>query len=137
MCKYYKHILYNNLEITQDDRSAPSLQNIALRTRSTKSWAEPVFVDLLRSPGIDSQPCGPVRQPYLLYRPAKLQRLAESISRNRFPGSLNVYKYGLRILEHLAGQQPTGQRKSEKSLIRNCGYLYIIIHTENSYMYLS
>jgi hypothetical protein len=25
---------------------------------------EPVFVNLLRSPGIDSQPWGPVRQPY-------------------------------------------------------------------------
>jgi hypothetical protein len=40
---------------------------------------EPVFVDLLRSPGIDSQPGGPVRQPYLTYRPARLYRLAESI----------------------------------------------------------
>ncbi len=27
--------------------------------------SEPVFVNLLRSPGIDSQPGGPVRQPYL------------------------------------------------------------------------
>jgi hypothetical protein len=32
--------------------------------------SEPVFVNLLRSPGIDSQPGGPVRQPYLTYRPA-------------------------------------------------------------------
>jgi hypothetical protein len=65
---------------------------------------EPVFVNLLRSPGIDSQPGGPVRQPCLLYRPAKLNRLAESISRNRFPGSLNVYKYGLRVTScHTAG----------------------------------
>jgi hypothetical protein len=31
---------------------------------------EPVFVNLLRSPGIDSQPDGPVRQPDLSYRPA-------------------------------------------------------------------
>ena len=29
--------------------------------------------------GIDSQPGGPVRQPYLTYRPARLYRLAESI----------------------------------------------------------
>jgi hypothetical protein len=58
---------------------------------------EPVFVDLLRSPGIDSQPSGPIRQPYLLYWPAKLHGLAESISRNRFPSSLNVYKYGLSL----------------------------------------
>ncbi len=30
---------------------------------------EPVFVSLLRSPGIDSQPGWPVRQPYLTFRP--------------------------------------------------------------------
>ncbi len=40
---------------------------------------EPVFVNLVRSPGIDSQPGGPVRQPYLTNRPARQQRLAESI----------------------------------------------------------
>ncbi len=40
---------------------------------------EPVFVDLLRIPGIDSQPGGPVRQPYLLYWPTVLHGLAESI----------------------------------------------------------
>ncbi len=38
---------------------------------------EPVFVNLLRSPGIDSQPGRPDRRPYLLYRPAMLDRLAE------------------------------------------------------------
>jgi len=42
-----------------------------------------------------SQPGGPVQYPYLLYRPARLHSLAESISRNRFQGSINVYKYGL------------------------------------------
>ncbi len=56
---------------------------------------EPKFVNLLRSPGIDSQPGGPVRQPYLTYRPARLHRLAESIPWNRFLGFFNVYKYGL------------------------------------------
>jgi hypothetical protein len=40
---------------------------------------EPVFVILLRSPGIDSQPGGPVQQPYLSYRPAMLYRLANRI----------------------------------------------------------
>jgi hypothetical protein len=59
---------------------------------------EPVFVNLLRSPGICSQPGGPVRQPYLLYQPTRLHRLAELIPRNRFQGSLNVYRYGLREL---------------------------------------
>jgi hypothetical protein len=38
--------------------------------------SEPVFVNPLRSPGIDSQPGGPVRQSYLTYRPAWLHRLA-------------------------------------------------------------
>ncbi len=56
---------------------------------------EPEFVNLLRSPGIDSQPGGPMRQPYLTYRPASLHRLAESIPWNPFVGSLNVSKFGL------------------------------------------
>jgi hypothetical protein len=47
--------------------------------------SEPAFVNLLRGPGIDSQPGRPVRQPYLSYRPARLHRVS----------SLNVYKYGL------------------------------------------
>ncbi len=33
---------------------------------------EPLFVNLLRIPGIDSQPGGPLRQPYLSYRAARL-----------------------------------------------------------------
>jgi hypothetical protein len=33
----------------------------------------------------------------LSYRPDKLHRLAKSIPRNRFLGSINVYKYGLRL----------------------------------------
>ncbi len=41
--------------------------------------SEPVFVNLVRSLGIGSQPCGPVRQSYLSYRPTRLHRLAESI----------------------------------------------------------
>ncbi len=59
------------------------------------SNSEPVFVNLSWSPRTDSQPGGPVWQPYLLYRPAGLHRLSESIPRNLFPGSLNIYKYGL------------------------------------------
>jgi hypothetical protein len=55
---------------------------------------EPVFVDLLRGPGIDSQHGGPVRQPYLSYQPARPHRLAVSVYRNRFLASKNVYKYG-------------------------------------------
>ncbi len=53
-----------------------------------QTCSEPEFVNILRSPGIDSQPGGPVRQPYLAYRSARLHRLAESIPWNRFPGVL-------------------------------------------------
>jgi hypothetical protein len=60
-----------------------------------KNEPEPVFLNLLRSPGIDSLPGGPIRHPYLSCRPARLHRHAESNPRNRFLGSLNVYKYGL------------------------------------------
>jgi hypothetical protein len=63
-----------------------------------KMKPKPVFVDLSRRPGIGYQPGGPVRQLYFSYRPARLHRLATSIPRNRFPGSINVYKYGLRGL---------------------------------------
>ncbi len=40
---------------------------------------ELVFANLLRSPGIDSQPGGPVLPPFLSYQLARLHRLAESI----------------------------------------------------------
>ncbi len=70
---------------------------ISLKIRAlAPARPEPVFVDLLWSPGIDSQPGGPARQLYLSYRPSRLHRLAESVPRNRFLGSINVYKYGLR-----------------------------------------
>jgi hypothetical protein len=55
---------------------------------------EPVFVDLLRRPGIDSQPGGPVRNPICRAGPS-VHRLAKSIPRNGFLSSINVYKYGL------------------------------------------
>jgi hypothetical protein len=42
------------------------------------STSEPEFVNFSRSPGIDSQPGGPVRQRYLTFLPAKLHRLAGS-----------------------------------------------------------
>jgi hypothetical protein len=57
---------------------------VACRARICKPFMEPRN----RFPG------GPVRQPYLSYRPAMLHRLAESNPRNRFLVSLNVYKYG-------------------------------------------
>ena len=51
---------------------------------------ETVFINLLRSPGIYSQPGRPVRQPYLLYRPARLHRVAESILRNRLDSCAEI-----------------------------------------------
>jgi hypothetical protein len=60
------------------------------------SNSEPVFVHPLRSPGIDSKPGGPVRQPFYSYRPARLHKPAQSMLRNRFLGSLNIYKYRFR-----------------------------------------
>jgi hypothetical protein len=54
---------------------------------------------LLRSPGTDFQPVGPVRQTYLSYWSARLHRLYESITRNRFLGSINVYKFRHRVGE--------------------------------------
>ncbi len=73
---------------------------------STLHISEPVFVDLLRSPRIDSHPGGPEWQPYLSYWPARLHRLAKSIPRNRVLGSINIYKYGLRISSgHLPSEE--------------------------------
>jgi hypothetical protein len=66
-----------------------------LLLRMAAPGTEPVFLNLFRSPGIDSQPGGSVRQPYLMYRTARLHRLAESIPWNRLQGSLNFNKYGL------------------------------------------
>jgi hypothetical protein len=67
------------------------------RNSFLETLQSPVFLNLFRSPGIDSLG-GPVRQPYLSYRLARRYWLAESVPRNRFLGSLNVYKYGLWII---------------------------------------
>ncbi len=58
------------------------------------SFSEPAFVNLLWGPGIDSQPGGPTTLFVVRARQATY-RLAESIPRNIFLGSLIVYKYGL------------------------------------------
>jgi hypothetical protein len=104
----YHFFCRKNLKSIGATRSCPNLgylcKNLQVRSDESfplwpNSWRgafpEPVFLDLLRSPGIDSQPGEPVRQPYLSYRPARRHRLPESIYRNRFLGSINVYKYGL------------------------------------------
>ncbi len=61
-----------------------------LLRRGPELNSEPEFEKLLRSPGIDSQPGGPARLPCLMYRPARLHRMAESIPWNEFLGSLDV-----------------------------------------------
>ncbi len=62
-----------------------------VRHSSCLGTPETVFVNLLRNSGIDNTE----GKPYLLYRPTRLHRLAESIPRTRFLGSLNAYKYVL------------------------------------------
>ena len=79
-----------------------------------ESFPEPVFVNLSRSLGIDSQPGGPVRQPYMSYRSAMLHRQVKSNPRNRFLVSSKVYKYGLCSCfiswQDKAGHEKTGIR---------------------------
>ncbi len=49
---------------------------IPLPGRSSSVFSpEPEFANILKSPGIDSQPGGPVRQSYLTYRPALVHGL--------------------------------------------------------------
>jgi hypothetical protein len=85
--------IHNTLQVWHSHQ--PALSLISMSQRCPVSCAG--IVDLLRSPGIDSQHGGPVRQHHLSYRHARLHRLAESVHRNRFLGSINVYKYGLRL----------------------------------------
>ncbi len=87
----------------------------------TLGSAEPEWVNLLRSPGIDSQHGGPVRQSYLTYRSARLHRLAESIPWNQFLGSLNVYKFGLRRLLFPSYLQKKLQPSGDTQQINNDG----------------
>ncbi len=55
------------------------IESIGKYIAAAATKLEPELVNLLRSPGIDFQPGGPVRQPYMTHRPARLHRLAESI----------------------------------------------------------
>ncbi len=74
-----------------------SIKDIRLIPANLRDYCiESVFVDLLRSPGIDSQPGGPVWQPCLTYRPARLHRLAESI-----PGLCNRLQIRAPVLNFL------------------------------------
>ncbi len=101
-------------------------------------YPEPEFVNLLRSPGIDSQCDGPVRQPYLTHRPARQHRLAESIPWNRFLGSLNFYKFGLCLLLYSIRCLfflPYG--RSKKSLLRGVWCTLSVRVVQNFYIFTS
>jgi hypothetical protein len=64
---------------TGSSSSCENLCTLMYSILNISNAPEPEFINLLRSPGIYSQPGGPVRHPYLTYRPARLHRLAESI----------------------------------------------------------
>ncbi len=90
-----------NLVIFSVKSTVVSTSLTPLFRRGPELNSEPEFEKLLRSPGIDSQPGGPARLPCLMYRPARLHRMAESIPWNQFLDSLNVYKFGLRMLTNV------------------------------------
>jgi hypothetical protein len=87
------------------------------RARICKSFKEP---------GIDSQPGRPVRQPYLLYRLARLHRLAESI-----PGLLKRLQIraqatlasGIGSLESIPGLLKHLQIRAQATLASRIGSL--------------
>ncbi len=79
-----------------------SMYGVMKRIEITLPWAR--ISKRWESPGIDSQESIPVRQIGLSYQPARLHRLAESIPWNRFLGSWNVNKFGLRA--HWDGLEP-------------------------------
>jgi hypothetical protein len=79
-----------------------------------------------KEPGIDSQPGGPVRQPYLLYQLARLHRRAESI-----PGLLKCLQIwaqatvasGIGSLELIPGLLKCLQIRAQATLARRIGSL--------------
>ncbi len=88
--------------------------------------SEPVFVNLLRSPGTDYH-AWRAGTPTLFVVPSRqATQVAESIPRNRFLGSLNVYKYGIRSLVHLGSQIRqkwlTTTIKTEKALLERAKF---------------
>jgi hypothetical protein len=62
----------------------------------------------------------PVPQPYLSYRPEKLHRLAKLIPRNRFLGSINVYKYGLCCTIGFLQYFKLNGNRTEKDVLVQC-----------------
>ncbi len=95
MCSLFPHFSICHCKKTQGPWAELAGGRNSCLNMGWGGGAEPVFVDLLRSPGIDSQIGRPVRLPYFSYRLARLHRLAKSIPWNWFLGFINVYKYGL------------------------------------------
>ncbi len=58
-------------------------------------YDNPIVVPACQAGGVESSESIPGLLKRLQIKPTKLHRLAESIPRHRFLGSLNVYKYGL------------------------------------------
>ncbi len=90
-----KKVRFSNIEGRSSNQPATASSFIPL---FSLSQPETSMFKLLGSPGIDSQPGGPLRQPYLTYRPARLHMLAELIL-----CSLNVYKFRLSLLKPIEG----------------------------------
>ncbi len=103
------------------------LSCMAIEQNREKTPLEPVFVNLLRSSGIDSQPGGPVQQPFLSYRPARVRRLAKSIPRNRFLGFITVYKYGLRANKGKMFGLESRRQMENLHVHRSTGYFFYTI----------
>jgi hypothetical protein len=74
--------------------SETDMGHVVFALPSFKDMTEPIFLDHLRSPGIDSQPGGPVPQ----HTARQAAQAGGTILRNRFLGFINVYKYGLWFL---------------------------------------
>jgi hypothetical protein len=106
VCKI--NIVYGNFksENSQDYIQKPqrncTFMNLASGKGFSPHCSEPKFLKLLRSPGIDSPSGGPERQPYFMYRLARLHGLPDSIPWNPFLGSLKVLTNekigGLRVI---------------------------------------
>jgi hypothetical protein len=101
----YAHLCRNFRTIHWDYRNRAGIE---LSYRPARAR---ICINLIRSPGIDSQPGGQVRQPYLSYLPARLHRLAQAtkaggiVSLESIPGFLKSLKIFLR-LQRLAESIP-------------------------------
>jgi hypothetical protein len=82
----------------------PPVRDFRFSLCTAAEYIEPEFVNLLRIPGIDSQPGRRVGQPYLTHRPARLHMLAESIPWNRFLSSFK--RLQIRALSYLFATAP-------------------------------